>query len=300
MIRRESDFPTEVDKAVNRNVNALFSYGPSMLDVLRIAWTLSWVVIRTAILLLIGKERLHQWRWDTMQPVGFVESFGRLIGASNLTIVIKTLNGEHVACRLFSPDPWIFSMTHEPRVTEFLTFNSPTRSFIDIGANTGRYCLLVSRNPKCKVLAVEPLQENFNLLRRNIQLNARANVVCERAAVGGSDGIAILYSRGHAAGFSLRGGDKTHSTEVMCYKLSSLLGKFDLQYVDLVMMDIEGAEFEVLRTSVEIITRIRQWIIEVHLSSERADMESFFRAFGFDVIWLDSEHLFASHRISPP
>jgi FkbM family methyltransferase len=49
----------------------------------------------------------------------------------------------------------------------------PTKfSFIDIGANQGLYSIIAAKNPCCKkVLAFEPIQSVYKLLKKNIGIN---------------------------------------------------------------------------------------------------------------------------------
>jgi FkbM family methyltransferase len=49
--------------------------------------------------------------------------------------------------------------------------------FLDVGANVGHFSLLVSGIHSCKTLALEPVPETFNQLKKNIHLNRLNNLV---------------------------------------------------------------------------------------------------------------------------
>lgn len=69
--------------------------------------------------------------------------------------------------------------------------------------------------------------------------------------------------------------------------------------VDLVKVDVEGAEWLVLEGAEAIMPRIRRWVIELHEPSRKAELEHRMRQHGYNKnSWLDSAHL-ASQR-SPP
>jgi len=62
--------------------------------------------------------------------------------------------------------------------------------FIDIGAHYGYYTVLMgTRHPDCKIIAFEPVPENFEILKRNISLNQLKNTELHNVAVSDSDGV---------------------------------------------------------------------------------------------------------------
>src|SRR5579862_4517451 len=51
-------------------------------------------------------------------------------------------------------------------------------TFFDIGANIGTYTLIASECADSEVVSIEPHPQTFALLKRNVELNARKNVIC--------------------------------------------------------------------------------------------------------------------------
>jgi FkbM family methyltransferase len=68
-------------------------------------------------------------------------------------------------------------------------FNNNTL-FVDIGAHYGYYTILVGkRHPNCKIIAFEPVPENFEILKRNVALNQLKNTELHNLAISDSDGL---------------------------------------------------------------------------------------------------------------
>ena len=71
----------------------------------------------------------------------------------------------------------------------------PGQTVVDVGANIGFYVLLESLKvgPSGKVYAIEPVPDNYELLRRNVDLNQRGNIEMHRCAVGDKPGRAQMH-----------------------------------------------------------------------------------------------------------
>ena len=64
--------------------------------------------------------------------------------------------------------------------------------------------------------------------------------------------------------------------------------------MDLIKVDVEGAELEVLRGSKGVIDKIDSWIIELHTSVVTRDqLEGTLKDFGYRTSWIDPTHIFA-------
>lgn len=75
---------------------------------------------------------------------------------------------------------------------------SPDATVLDVWAHIGCFCLAASeRVPVGRVLAVEPTEESFNLLRINLALNDIENVAPTRVALSDRDGKVDLYYNPH-------------------------------------------------------------------------------------------------------
>ena len=130
-----------------------------------------------------------------------------------------------------------------------------SETIVDVGANIGLYCCIAAdRTPAVgKVVAFEPVPENLNYLRRNIESNGRtARVVVEELAVGQDSGkIQIYLAKGSIGTHSPSAKNALNSTTSVTVAVVSLDGyvqqKLRDRPIDLLKVDVEGYEVAVLR-----------------------------------------------------
>jgi len=116
----------------------------------------------------------------------------------------------------------------------------------DIGANVGYYTLLaaVLVGEEGKVYAFEPLPRNVDFLRKHVKLNSFDHVNIIEAAVSDRSGRAAFdLGASSAMGHISESGE----IDVRLVCLDDFLGARDIQPPDFMKVDVEGAEFEVLR-----------------------------------------------------
>jgi FkbM family methyltransferase len=126
---------------------------------------------------------------------------------------------------------------------------------IDVGANVGLVTIPLAL-ATARVIAVEPLPQNIEQLRGNVRRNGLTNVDVVEAAAGAVDGSAVLHSAADPAFGSLHEVVKHRATgdlEVTLRSLDSLWNELGRPVVNLVKIDVEGAELEVLEGGRELI-----------------------------------------------
>jgi FkbM family methyltransferase len=126
---------------------------------------------------------------------------------------------------------------------------------VDIGANVGLVTVPLALAGG-RVIAIEPLPENVERLRKNILCNKLTNVVVVEAAAGADDGRAVLHSALDPAFGSLHEVVKYRAAadvEVRLRSLDSLWRELEKPAVKLVKIDVEGAELEVLAGGREVL-----------------------------------------------
>jgi FkbM family methyltransferase len=156
----------------------------------------------------------------------------------------------------------------EPKTTRYLCDSlAPGQVFLDVGANAGYFSLLASRcvGESGKVLAVEPNPAMVKQLRQNKERNGLTNIVVAEAACSDSIEVRNLYvGNAYNTGNSSLSRDNlawTKSVEVSCTTADLLIDKYNFQRIDLVKIDVEGAELQVLRGMATILRRLRPRII---------------------------------------
>ena len=138
----------------------------------------------------------------------------------------------------------------------------PGMTVIDVGAHVGCHALLSARlvGPAGKVYAFEASPENFALLQRNVELNGYKNIECVPKAVSNQTGTISFH-------LSLEGNDRNsiydnsrtgrpgREVSVPTTSLDEYLAGLGWPPVDLVKIDVEGAEPLVLEGMSELIRR---------------------------------------------
>ena len=156
------------------------------------------------------------------------------------------------------------SHRYEPVETDlFERAARPRMVVVDAGANLGVYTFLAARavGDAGRVVAIEPNPSMFGLLSRNVLENGMRNVDLVCKAVGSGAGEMPLYRvPGHPALASLSSANARASTDrivVEVATLDSLLAGLEIDRVDLMKIDTQGAELEVLEGGCEMIERDR-------------------------------------------
>lgn len=136
---------------------------------------------------------------------------------------------------------------------------------VDVGANLGLYALLAARRvgPTGRVIAIEPDPRSVSYLRHNILANGFPHIIqVEPVAAGDHLGTAPLYlDPDYAARSSTNSGHHAHSStvDVPLRTLDHLLQ--GTSRLDLIKLDVEGAEMPVLRGARYVLERFRPWVI---------------------------------------
>ena len=134
---------------------------------------------------------------------------------------------------------------------------------VDVGANIGAFALTASYRAKV-VYALEPEQSNYDLLVRNIELNGANNVCPYRVALSNRNGTGLITREGMASSLYFQSAS-TKTEEVPTCTLQEFLTQHQIDQVDYLKMDCEGAEWDIiLSTPPEVLTRIRHIEMEFH------------------------------------
>lgn len=178
-----------------------------------------------------------------------------------------------------------FGRPEERSVVHAVTALNHGGVFVDVGAHVGRYSLLAARTVgrAGSVVAMEPDQANSAILRSNhVRNNLPAQIL--QVAIGDSDGSVSLLSGTDSMNNTLitdwyrflHPRDRQSSPQVQIVRmitLDSLLDRLELKAVDLLKIDVEGAELRVLDGARRSLAqrRIRAVICEVHQPSVKLD-----------------------------
>ena len=171
---------------------------------------------------------------------------------------------------------------------------------IDAGANIGLASLyFASMYPNAKIIAIEPERSNFNLLKKNI--TEYENITAIKTALW-DDVLQINIIRpqwGGTYGFQSFTNHNSNDGElvdkVTSTTLSNIMKEYHLKHIDLLKVDIEGAEKEVFNDSGNWINQVDTIMIELHDRYKPGCSEAFYNAIeGYEDLHEKSGVIFAS------
>jgi len=145
---------------------------------------------------------------------------------------------------------------------------------LDLGAYCGLTSIALSKavGHKGRVIALEPDPINFAAalvnVRRHAEVNGLDNIVLSEIAAADRDGTMAMSSEGTmgSALGALVGDYRGHMLDVPTRSLAGIAREFALDRIDLVKIDIEGAEKLVLPAAGDFLGRFRpRLIIETHV-----------------------------------
>jgi FkbM family methyltransferase len=131
---------------------------------------------------------------------------------------------------------------------------------IDCGSNIGLSVIYFKQAyPTSKVLAFEPDAGNFELLQKNAINNRLKDVQLNFAAVWTLDGMISFESNASEASHIAQGGN---GHEVKSVSLNKILSEYET--IDFLKMDIEGAEWDVIRDCRTNLHKVKNLFLEYH------------------------------------
>jgi FkbM family methyltransferase len=149
------------------------------------------------------------------------------------------------------------SKSYDPEIRGF----SP-KTIVDIGAHIGMASIdFALKYPSARIIALEPENANFQVLLRNIA--PYKTITPFQAALWRTDGeVHLGPSKAHPKG-AFHVVENGHEP-VRAITMDTLMRETNVESIDLLKVDIEGAEREVFDSSSDWIRKVRVLAIELH------------------------------------
>jgi FkbM family methyltransferase len=165
--------------------------------------------------------------------------------------------------------------------------------FVDIGANIGAVSIFVDSfnknrgfDNKITVYAVEPEPNNLSLLNDNIENNPVENITIVDKAIWHEETMVSISNRGGNS--SIINLENESKTDVLAITMETLFAIYDIKEVDVMKIDIEGAEFDlILNTPAETLAKINYLVLEFDKSFDGRFgkmIEKLSKQFGIDIL----------------
>ncbi len=185
--------------------------------------------------------------------------------------------------------------------------------FVDVGANIGRYALLASHHvgDSGQILAIEPNPTTANLLARNLGKNGVGNATVVQIAITDAQGIAELFigadTHTGKASLSSTNARTNSSVTVTCSTLDAVLDAYRLPRLDVLKIDVEGAELRVLKGMDQSLQTFHPTlVIEIEpkllesFGATPADIHDFLKARGYQGSYIDPTNAVFLPQIGQP
>lgn len=178
-----------------------------------------------------------------------------------------------------------------------------SQQIIDVGANEGHWSLFMRHlHPKSPILAIEPNPVPLELLQKNFAANHLSNATVLAIALAGKAEIREFETIDNVTGLGSFHIDRTGRPwltpekikliEVECRTLDQILQQQNLTpFIDILKVDVEGAELDVVRGAQLALQRVRRIQIEYGTESNRENLVRKLSDQGFKLL-LD-------HKFSP-
>jgi FkbM family methyltransferase len=172
------------------------------------------------------------------RPVRIKDRFGNALWCPSVI--------EPIATSLFA------SGVYEPDTLAAILANlNPGGVYLDVGANVGALALPVAAlRSDARVICVEADPEIAAMLRRNVAENLRKNVTVVELLAGAKSNVAVPFYRAPAHKFGMGSvGPQFSKPSIPLVQrpLDDVLNELGVHNVDIVKLDIEGAELGALR-----------------------------------------------------
>ena len=230
--------------------------------------------------------------------VHLIKANGRVLSTDDghITCKYSFRNRElNITLRIFpSSDPEVFEQVfineeYAP-VIELSNGSGENLTMIDAGANIGLTAIYFKMCfNDIKVIAIEPDSENFRLLVKNLEANQISTRHCLNAALWSASiplktGNAFRDGKSWSITVEEAGGSDSALEGVT---LPALFQQFDLQFLDVLKIDIEGAEkyvFEDHDAIEPLLKKTKYLAVEIHDEvCDRAAIENFLVRTGITV-----------------
>ena len=167
---------------------------------------------------------------------------------------------ELVRAALRSPES-VGTLANDQLATLLVTrLCQPSKTFIDVGAHIGSIITAVAqRDPSIKIVAIEAIPEKADRLRRKFP-----NVPVHACAVGDQEGEVSFFINTRASGYSSLGqpaeghDEGIQEVRVPIRRLDDLVAP---EGIDVIKIDVEGAELGVLRGCPKLLAASRPVIM---------------------------------------
>ncbi len=190
------------------------------------------------------------------------------LNPKNKDIILKAKEYQHpIWARYQSSDVDVFYQIFIDEEYSALDNLSESKLIIDCGANVGYSSIyFLNKYPQAHVIAVEPDSENFKLCQKNLQPYSERVTLINSAIWSDKTGLVVYnYGEGSEWGTQVKECQEDETPDLLATDIGSLLEQFDVESIDLLKIDVEGAESVIFSQNYQKwLNRVKNIVIELH------------------------------------
>lgn len=169
---------------------------------------------------------------------------------------------------------------------------------LDAGANVGLASIYFAHKfPEARIVAIEPEETNFSLLKKNTSPYSTITPL-QVALWNVSEEVQLIDPGKGKWGFRTVSSNPNSNTSRLCYAVrgmtvDEIMLEQGVDYIDILKIDIEGAEKEVFADAAKWIDKVGLLIIELHERYKQGCNRNFYNATNnFDMEWRQGENIY--------
>ena len=255
-----------------------------------------YLLIRIFFRIIMGKEKRSRSAFFNRIyiPPTFSPSFLLLMYLYKIKKVLKIGNQKLIEIHVTKYD---YKAYCPPNKNDFISMTSREEDIlehfspkegdnvIDIGAHIGRYTIISSKmvGENGKVVAIEANPAVFEMLNKNIKLNQFTNILSLNYAVYSQETKIKLFLPNDEENMTIynsimteRANNKEKFVEVNANTLDTIIQSTGIKEdgINWIKIDVEGAEYEVLRGATSILSQSKDiaLLVEIHNLGEGKNM----------------------------
>lgn len=173
-------------------------------------------------------------------------------------------------------DRGVMSHFYEPGYDLYAEDGRALEYIVDLGANIGDETVKFAvRHPSARILALEPEPENYALLRKN-SAPFGERVIPLQAGIWHRDTNLDVIPGPSPEGCTVA---ENPNGLIRARSLSSVMAEYGIPHIDILKVDIEGAEYELFAPgSEEWLPKVGAVVMEIADHERKGSCQNFFRA----------------------
>lgn len=165
-------------------------------------------------------------------------------------------------------------------------FKTEPQTIIDAGSNIGLTSLyFYNKLKEVKLICIEPDSENFNILKYNTEANNVNAIILKAGLWHKNTNLSVINDFRDKKEWSIRVKESTNKG-LKAITVNTLVTNYSWSYIDILKIDIEGAEKEVFTAKdadVSFLNKTKCIAIEIHDEFNcREDISEILKAYHFD------------------